>query len=215
MCDAGHTVQDGVLGNCSPSLWVGHSGAKSTDPSAQVTEQALLQLISRQALELQDVSCSKRANTGENLNGISTRPGLNAFQATRVRSNGREKRRWKATQLGMMTMSVQTKIKSGKCLAAAHAENNDGIADGETHNPDSEPEDDTIPKTSRCNRKAATTPTATPPSTRCQTMNLKTNWSHGSTTECEQHTRQTTCWLQIESRRVPSDRAGKIGNKQQ
>ena len=40
-------------------------------------------------------------------------------------------------------MIIQTTRKKGKCLAAAHAASVDDIADGESHDPDIEPEDDT------------------------------------------------------------------------
>ena len=55
---------------------------------------------------------------------------------------------------------MQTKRKSGKCLASVHAANVDEIADGEPHDPDSGPEDDTT-EGKPPERKAATTPTQT------------------------------------------------------
>ena len=63
-------------------------------------------------------------------------------------------------------------------------------------------------------RKAATTPTTTPPSTKYQTTNQKTNWSHVLAAQCAQPTTRTTCWQQRESRRGSSARAVYISNTQ-
>ena len=53
------------------------------------------------------------------------------------------KKKLQTTQRRMMRMIMLTTRKSGKRLAAAHAAYVDEIADGELHDPDSEPENDT------------------------------------------------------------------------
>ena len=75
------------------------------------------------------------------------------------------------------------------------------------------------PKTSTSKRKAATTPTATPPSTAYHKTNEKTNWSHGPTRQCEQLTQQDdlleangiTSWI-VRQGRIWLKHARMIGN---
>ena len=74
----------------------------------------------------------------------------------------------------------------------------------------------TATSTSTGKRKAAATSSATSPSpVRHHATNQMTKWSRGSTTVCEQVTRQTICWQQMESRRGSSDSACCVGNKQE
>ena len=62
-----------------------------------------------------------------------------------------------------------------------------------------------VPKTPTSKKEAATTQTGTLLSTKYHATNQKTNWNRGSTTQCEQRTRQTTCRQQMEGRRGSSD----------
>ena len=83
--------------------------------------------------------------------------------------------------------------------------------------PDSEPDDDTTEANSQDlteHEDGSHDADSNPPTTTCQTANKKTNWSHGSTTKCEQLTKQTT-YSQQEGERRGSSGRGYVGNKQE
>ena len=79
-------------------------------------------------------------------------------------------------------MIRQTESARGKCPAAAHAPSVDDTADSEPHDSNNQPQDEQ----EECSHDANSNPS--------QTTNQKTNWSHGSTSWCEQTNHGNQCF---------------------
>ena len=97
-------------------------------------------------------------------------------------------------------MIIQTERKTGKCSTAAHATSVEDATHGE-HHPDRGLEDGTTePNFQDLNQQEESSHDADGKISFDEVPNHE-----GSTTQCEQRTKQMSCWQQVESRRGSSE----------